>query len=138
MTQLMHQPVSSFIASLRSAIAADMPRILELRRMQERPSVGQVPIPTAWLVYEEDGEIHACGGGEFAITEDGRTAIVTDLLDDGTMAGKRGLVALVDDVMQADMDVYIIVPKDRPGLLRALEKRGLELDGFQLRKRRQT
>lgn len=108
--------------------------------MQERAEIGHVPrLPNLlWLVAEENGVITAAGGGMLAPNDSGGvTAIITDLLDDGTIAGKRGLLYLIEDAMAASkVELYVTIPKDRKGLVDALCARGLELDGYQLRKRR--
>ena len=125
---------------VRWATEDDLPRIRALRALQERANEPPVPMLAnlLWLVAEEDSGIHACGGGVLAANDQGgATAIITDLLDDGTLAGKRGLLALLDDAMTArNVDLYVTIPKDREELVKALCDRGLELDGFQLRKRR--
>jgi hypothetical protein len=129
-------PMASRRVVVREAVPDDLPRILELREMQQREFIGKVPPPPMWVVVEEDGVIHAAGGGFISTLPDYPvTVTVTDVLDDGTLSGKRCLAALIEDVIRAKdsgVRVHTIVPSDRQGLVDALIKRGLQITGVEL------
>jgi|SRR5580704_348354 hypothetical protein len=120
---------------VREAVLSDGPTIMRLRGLHEREFVGKVDVPVnvVWFVAECMGEVCACAGVCMS-TADGheRTAIVTDFYDDGTRQGKRALLGLLDDALSSNCRIYAIIPTDRPGLARALERRGLRVSGIQM------
>lgn len=124
---------------VRLGMPDDYEAIMALRDRQMREEIGHVPLipATVWMVATEGGVIHAAGGGVLSSAPGyPNTAIVTDLLDDGTRAGKRCLLALIEDAISSPLELYVTIPKDREGLRAALEARGMELDGFQMRRKR--
>lgn len=127
--------LASLPFAIRMAQADDMPAIMELRARHEREFVGHVDVPVnvQWLVVERAG-IRACGA--FCVADPiKRTIIVTDVYDDGTRTGKRALSMLLDDAGQAranGVKLYIVVPLDRPQLVRHLERRGMRVTGYSM------
>lgn len=116
-----------------------MARILELRAMQDRDFIGPVELGLnlLWLVAEEDGVITAAAAGCFTgANGKAENAIVSEFYDDGSLAGKRGLLAILDDAARANVNVYAIIPKDREGLVKALARRGFRITGTQMEKKR--
>jgi hypothetical protein len=130
------QPQASRRILVREAVPDDLPRILELRAMQEREFIGRVPPPPMWVVVEEDGVVEAAAGGFISTLPDYPvTVTATDILDSGTLPGKRCLVALLEDIMRAKesgVKIHTIVPSDRMPLIDALIKRGLQITGVEL------
>jgi hypothetical protein len=123
---------------VREAVLSDGPAIMRLRGLHEREFVGKVDVPVnvVWFVAECMGEVCACAGVCMS-TADGheRTAIITDLYDDGTKAGKRGLISMVDDGISSNCSLYVILPLDRLRVLKLLTDRGLAVTGWQLERR---
>lgn len=109
----------------------DMPVVEGLRASFERDFVGVVPVPSnlIWMCAGPGGEPHACLG--FAPAGVHRI-IITDLYDDGTRTGKRSLLALFQDVLASGVSPYVVVPLDKPALVRALVKRGMKVSGVSL------
>ena len=113
------------------ADAADVEACLALRATFVRPFVGSAPPPSnvTWLCAGPVGAMRACCA--FAPAGEGRI-IVTDLYDDGTWVGKRGVLALIYEVLNSGILPFVVVPLDRPGLIKALEKRGMTVSGVSL------
>jgi len=111
---------------LREATVGDTAAIYALRMLHDRPFVGgvahDVGLCLTWWVAVERGNVVACMG--FALAP-GRRMIISDLYDDGTPAGKRGLSALIREMTSSNVKMYFNVPFDRPDLKRALERRGI-------------
>jgi hypothetical protein len=130
-------PQASRRVLVREAVPDDLPRILELRATQEREFIGKVPPPPMWIVVEEDGIIRAVGGGFISTLPDYPvTLTMTDIMDDGSLAGKRCLAALIEDVSkakQAGVRTHTIIPVDRWDLVKAMIKRAnLSITGIEL------
>ena len=124
--------------TLRDGCPHDLARILELRARQERPLIGRVPLRSdmKWIVAEKDGVIVACGGAIFSKNEEGGTRVtVCEFYDDGSLSGKRGLIEILRDSAEANVDLYAIIPSDRPGLMKALASHGLEVTGMEMSRR---
>jgi len=103
----------------------DLPAVYHLRKLHDRPYVGMthdVPLNLVWWVASQDDRVVACMG--FALAPN-RRMIISDLYDNGTPAGKRGLSALIAEGCSAHAKLYFYVPFDRPDLKRALERRGI-------------
>jgi hypothetical protein len=111
--------------------ADDLPQVLALRQAHERDFVGAVAVPPGitWFVAREGERVVACvalGAGPQ------RRVIVTDCYDDGSRTGKRGLVALFDALARARAKLLIVVPLDRPGLVRAAVRRGATITAWSM------
>lgn len=117
---------------VRSGNANDLPAILALREMQMREYIGNVPLlpNLSWLVAEKGGRIVAAAGGQF-LPDGSRSAIVTDFYDDGTLAGKRGLLLILDDAASGEVGLVCVLPLDRPGVAKALVNTGFEATGIE-------
>jgi len=113
------------------ARSEDLSVITALRDSFQREFVGVVPVPKnlIWMCAGPVGETRACLG--FAPAGEHRI-IITDLYDDGTRVGKRGLLALFHDVLASGVLPYVVVPLDKPELVRALVKRGMRISGVSL------
>lgn len=114
---------------VRRATPEDMSAVLALRERYEREYVGviEVPVNVAWFIVTKDDNVVACMGLSYAGE---RRLIVTDLYDDGTYAGKRGLALLIRDGLAAHATIYFSVPFDRPDLRDALERRGIVFNAW--------
>jgi hypothetical protein len=116
---------------VREATPNDMHVVLRMRQAAVREFVGVVAIPIGltWFVAVRDETIVACLATGIA---PGRALLITDLYDDGTRDGKRGLVCLFADLARSRAKIYANVPLDRPGLRAALERRGAKVKGWAL------
>ena len=110
--------------SVREATGADMWEIIEMRnRHNGREFVGDVEMPASlvWFVAEANHHIVAAIGTGIA---PGRRLIVTDFFSDETWAGKKGLLAIIEDFRSSGCKLFLNVPLDRPALAKALQRRG--------------
>ena len=106
--------------------------VLEMRTRFERPYTGgHVPVPpnVGWLCAGPLGQMRACLG--FAPAGPGKI-IITDLYDDDTWVGKRSLLALFADIRASGTLPFVVVPLDKPALIKALVKRGMKATGVSL------
>lgn len=120
MLRLARRPIE-----LREATVADLEAVFKLRKLHDRPFVGpitDIPVNLSWWVAVDGERVVACMG--FALAP-GRRMIISDLYDDGTRPGKRGLGALIQEGLHAGVKLYMNVPFDRPDLRKALERRGI-------------
>lgn len=124
-------PDRKLALEVREAEGLDMNAVLELRATAKRPFVGDVPVPPGltWWVAARGERVVACVGLGMM---PGRVVLFTDLYDDGTLTGKRGIVMLLHELSIARVKIYGSVPLDRPGLRKALEKRGGRLAGWSM------
>ena len=109
----------------------ELESVLALRETFARPFVGTIPVPpnVTWLCAGPAGTMHACCG--FAPAGPDKI-VVTDLYDDGTRVGKRSVLALIYEVLGSGVFPFVVVPLDKPALVKALVKRGMIVSGVSL------
>jgi hypothetical protein len=107
---------------VREATLHDVAAIRAMRARNERPFIGYVEIPAnvTWFVACNSHPV-ACAAVNIGPD---RKVVITDLHDDGSFAGRRGLVALLGDAFGAHATLFVSVPFDRPELRTVLERRG--------------
>lgn len=108
---------------VREATVQDVPAIREMRARNEREFIGYVeqPVNVTWFVAVTDHPV-ACAAVNIGPE---RKVIITDLHDDGSYAGRRGLASLLNDALESRAKLFVSVPFDRPELRRVLERRGI-------------
>lgn len=101
----------------------DWRAVQEMRSENERDFVGTIPLPVnaTWFVAARDDRVIACAG--VVIVGEGQV-MITDLYDDGTYGGRRGLCMLLRDALHSRVKLFVSVPFDRPDLRAALERKG--------------
>lgn len=110
-------------AVVREATLHDTAAIRTMRARNEREFIGYVeqPVNVTWFVAVTDHPV-ACAAVNIGPN---RKVIITDLHDDGSYAGRRGLLALLRDALESRAKLFVSVPFDRPELRRVLERRGI-------------
>lgn len=115
---------------IREATMADVPEIAKLRREASRKFVGSVDLPPGiqWLVAAKNGRVLAVVG--FGIHPH-RTLLVTDIYCEDSIEGRRALLGpLLDDMAAFSGKILATIPLDRPSLIRALKRRGMQPTGL--------